>query len=130
STRIGRRRRDEADRAKSATEWFAIQFAALRIELQCKCGGGILTVRQRDVRSSDSFGRRLRPQHHAGAAPAGATERSRKLHVLKRLIENEPAAFSGLRGAHDLAILRAPIRIADGSCCPQRRSLEGPVGDK
>ena len=111
-------------------ERFASDFAALRIELQRKCGRGIFAFRQRDVDALNSLRRRLRAQHHAGAAAAGAAECGRELHVLKRLVENQPAALRGLRSAYDLAVFRAPIGIADVRAAPSEDPWKVQSGTK
>ena len=121
------RRREEPDRAEPRLERLALDLAALRIEFQREGSRGVLAVGQRHVDPLDSLRRRLRAQHHARPTARGAAKCRRELHVLQRLVENQPAALGCLGRAHDFAVLRAPIGVAERARRPQRRSLESPV---
>ena len=59
-----------------------------------------------------------------------ATERSRKSDVLVRLVQHQPAAAGALGRADELALLRAPVGLAQDVPALQIRAFKGPIGDK
>ena len=70
----------------------------------------------------------LRAQQHARLALAGALVIQIQPHVLEALVQNEPApAGAGLGLADDLAVLRAPLGVADNVPARERGALEGSV---
>ena len=127
---VGRRRNDEANRAHGGLEFLPREFEPLCIQLQGKRTRGIFTLRQRHIDALHSLGRRLRAQHHPRATTARTPECGGELHILQRLIQNQPAPFTRLRRAYNLAILRLPLSAAEHPRRCQRRTLEGPVRHK
>ncbi len=70
----------------------------------------------------------LGAHHHAGRAAGHAPEPGGELDVLILLIEDEPTAFRRFGLADDLAVLDAPVGLADRLPSGQRIARERPVG--
>ena len=121
------RGREESDRAVSPVKRLPFDLAALRVDCQGESRRRAFPLGQSHVNTLRSLRRLLRSEHHARPAAAGAAESRRELHVLKRLVEDEPAALRSLGTAYDLAVFRTPIGIAYASPCLQRRAVERPI---
>ena len=122
---VRRRRRSDPDASPAGPQPLPGELSALRVEGDAVRRDVAGVERHQDPLQAVSG--LLGPQQDAGLASRRALERGVEADVLIRPVQQEPAAGRLFRRADDLAVLRAPGRLAERAPTGQARPLEDGV---